>query len=389
MNTLVPVHRETVSDSGGEHSSRHDAEEPRSPRRILMTADTVGGVWTYALELARALEPHSVSIALATMGALPTPEQYEEAAQIANLRLFSRDYSLEWMPEPWTDVRNAGKWLLELEARLRPDVVHLNGYVHGSLPFHAPKIVVGHSCVLSWWHSVKGEDAPTEWNHYREEVQCGLQCADLVLAPTRAMLDSLETHYGRLRRTRVIPNGRSAGLFRPGVKEAMIVTAGRLWDEAKNLAALNCVAPFVNCPILAAGEATHPCGGTLEARSLQPLGRLSAAELAQWLGRAAIYALPARYEPFGLSILEAALSGCALVVGDIPTLREVWGDAALYVPPNDTDALQFALNSLLAEPAKRILMAERAVRRAREYNLERKARGYLAAYADAMAKTGS
>ncbi len=32
--------------------------------------------------------------------------------------------------------------------------------------------------------------------------------------------------------------------------------------------------------------------------------------------------LPARYEPFGLSVLEAALSGCALVLGDIPSLRE-------------------------------------------------------------------
>ena len=36
--------------------------------KILMTADTVGGVWTYALELAGALAPHGVEVALATMG---------------------------------------------------------------------------------------------------------------------------------------------------------------------------------------------------------------------------------------------------------------------------------------------------------------------------------
>ena len=41
----------------------------REPRHVLMTADTVGGVWTYAVELVRALAPHRVTVALATMGA--------------------------------------------------------------------------------------------------------------------------------------------------------------------------------------------------------------------------------------------------------------------------------------------------------------------------------
>src|SRR5436190_23853133 len=39
------------------------------PQRVLMTADTVGGVWTYALELARVLCEQEVEITLATMGA--------------------------------------------------------------------------------------------------------------------------------------------------------------------------------------------------------------------------------------------------------------------------------------------------------------------------------
>ena len=57
------------------------------------------------------------------------------------------------------------------------------------------------------------------------------------------------------------------------------------------------------------------------------------------IARAAIYALPAHYEPFGLSILEAAMSGCALVLGDIPSLREIWGDAAVFVHPDNRDAV--------------------------------------------------
>ena len=97
--------------------------------------------------------------------------------------------------------------------------------------------------------------------------------------------------------------------------------------------------------MLVAGDGRHPEGGGAgELENLRHLGRLAPADLASWLGRAAIYALPARYEPFGLSILEAALAGCALVLGDIDSLRELWDGCALFVPPEDDDALAEALN---------------------------------------------
>ena len=108
---------------------------------------------------------------------------------------------------------------------------------------------------------------------------------------------------------------------------------------------------------------------------------LSAPTLAQWLSRAAIYALPARYEPFGLSILEAALAGCALVIGDTPSLREVWGDdAACFVPPGDPGALRNALCRLIADPIERARLSHAARKRALAYTPERMAAGYLAAY---------
>jgi glycosyltransferase involved in cell wall biosynthesis len=107
---------------------------------------------------------------------------------------------------------------------------------------------------------------------------------------------------------------------------------------------------------------------------------LSGEELAGWLGRASIYALPARYEPFGLSALEAALSGCALVLGEIPSLREVWGDAACYAPPGDTAALEETLLELIRNEALRREIASRAGRRALAYAPERMAQGYVAEY---------
>src|SRR5581483_11395624 len=111
------------------------------PKRILMTADTIGGVWTYSLELARGLAKHGVEVHLATMGALPTREQRKEASDIRGLLLHTSTCKLEWMDDRWGDVERAGEWLLKLEQTTRPDLIHLNGYAHAVLPWSVPTIV--------------------------------------------------------------------------------------------------------------------------------------------------------------------------------------------------------------------------------------------------------
>ena len=329
-----------------------------------MTADTVGGVWTYAMELAGALRRFQVETALATMGAPLTPEQKDEATRIPGLDVFESAYKLEWMDDPWRDVERAGEWLLDLEAAVRPDIIHLNGYAHGTLPWRAPTLMVGHSCVLSWWRAVRGEDTPACWDHYREVVTRGLHAADFVAAPTADMLGALETHYGALTDSEVIPNGRTAACFLPGGKQEFVLSAGRLWDEAKNLAALERVAPRLAWPVYVAGEQAHPEGGIVPTGAVHALGRLRPDVLARWLARAAVYVLPARYEPFGLSVLEAALAGCALVLGDIPSLRENWDGVAAFVPPEDTDALEAAVRALMRDPDRCWTRASRARSRA-------------------------
>jgi glycogen(starch) synthase len=365
-------------------------------RRVLMTADTVGGVWTYALELCRALDRHGVDVALATMGAPLDPAQAAEAAGLPGLQVYESSYRLEWMREPWDDVDEAGAWLLDLERRVAPEAVHLNGYCHGSLPFAAPVLVVGHSCVLSWWRAVKGEAAPREWETYSRRVARGLRAADLVVAPTAAMLGRLDDLYGPLQYVGVIPNGRRRELFAPLPKEPWVLGAGRLWDEAKNVQALARVAPRLSWPVLVAGDSEPPEGGRgcwqnrpeshpekHPEKNLRRLGRLAPSDLASRLGRAGIYALPARYEPFGLSILEAALAGCALVLGDIESLRELWDGCALFVPPDDDGALEAALDRLIHDAVLRRRLARAARRRAFEFTPERMAEGYLQAYREA------
>ncbi|QKT05033.1 glycosyltransferase family 4 protein [Ectothiorhodospiraceae bacterium 2226] len=359
-----------------------------------MTTDAVGGVWTYALELGALLGEAGVAVELAAMGPAPSAEQREAAGRIPGLRLHHRPYRLEWMEAPWEDVAQAGGWLRGLAEAHDVDLVHLNGYAHGALDWGRPAVVVAHSCVLSWWQAVKGESAPAEWTRYRAKVSAGLRGAQAVVAPTAAMLDALERYYGAFERRRrlrpghaprtrrVIHNGRDARLFHPRPKRPYVMAAGRLWDEAKNIAALAQVAPSLPWPVYVAGDTESPDGGTAPCAHLRTLGALPPVMLARWLGEAGIYALPARYEPFGLSALEAALSGCPLVLGDIPSLRELWSGAAHFVPPDDPAALAYTLTALMNDPAARVTMARAALVRAQRYSRAAMGAGYLRLYAD-------
>ena len=345
-----------------------------------MTADTVGGVWTYALELADALEPHGVEVTLATMGRPVTASQRRELEASSVVAVHESGYALEWMDEPWADVDRAAGWLLQLEDDVAPDLVHLNGYAHAALPWQAAAVVVAHSDVASWWESVHGEDPPSGWDEYRRRVGAGLRAASALVAPTAAMLEATRRCYG-VAGGSVVPNCRRRGVVAPAAKEPLVLAAGRLWDEAKNLAALDRVAPRLDVPVVIAGPVEHPAGGAMPASGgAKLLGTLPFPELARWLGRAAVFALPARYEPFGLGALEAGLAGCALVLGDIPSLREVWDDAALFVDPDDDAALTSTLQALLVDEQAQVRLGERARARALTYTPERSAAGYLEVY---------
>jgi glycogen synthase len=351
-----------------------------------MTADTIGGVWTFALELARGLLPYGIEVALATMGETPGAEQRREAGALANLTLHESAFRLEWMDDPWEDVQRAGAWLLSLAAKLQPDQVHLNGYAHAALPWQTPCLVTAHSCVLSWWDTVQQTELPARFQRYRYEVAHGLAAADLVAAPTRAMLQALEKHYLVLPRARVIPNARCPELFHPTAKEAYILSVGRIWDEAKNLAAVAQVAPFLPWPVYVAGDQEHPdAGASTLLDNISLLGRLPSRKLAGWFERSSVYALPARYEPFGLSILEAALCRCALVLGDIESLRELWDEAAVFVPPDDPEALAYELKRLCSDHSYRTVLSYQAQRRSERFSPTVMAAQYLEAYAAAAA----
>ncbi len=342
--------------------------------RVLLVADIVGGVRTFALELARAM-PSEVELHLALLG---DPGDADAFRALPAASCSVSPLALEWMPEPWRDVRRAQEWVAALCGRHRPDLVHLNTFTPVST-LDVPVLLSVHSCVLSWWRAVHGVDAPPGWDRYRSLAVAALARAGAVVTPTRALLDQLRSIYGPLPPARVIANGSGvdAGDSSGRPRERLVLCVGRLWDEGKNVRVLAQAAPLIEARVAVIGEGQAP--------GLQQLGRLPRAEVLRWLARAAVFAEPARYEPFGLAALEAARCGCALVLGDIASLREVWGQGAAYVSPDDPQALAATVNHLLGDSARLTHAALVAGEVAAGYSPEATAAGYVDAYRSLLA----
>jgi glycosyltransferase involved in cell wall biosynthesis len=353
-----------------------------APRRILLVADCVGGVWRYSLDLAAGLAAQQVSVVLAVPGPEPTPAQRAEAEAISGLRLQLLDAGLDWMARSERELASLRAQLAELVAAEHIDLVHLNGAALGDLPVAQPVVATQHSCLATWWQAMRPrEPLPQPWLWHRARTAAGLAGAAAVIAPSAAFAAQLRQAYGSSLALNVVHNGRTLR-SRPGPlrRQAVVLTAGRLWDDAKNLHTLDAVAAGISWPVLAAGPTRGPDGQEARLEHAVALGPLHAAALEDRLRRAAVFASLAIYEPFGLAVLEAALAGCALVLSDTATFRELWDDAALFVPSDEPSAARDAVNQLISERALRIRLARCAQRRACAYSPEACVRGTLAVY---------
>lgn len=343
--------------------------------KVLLVADVVGGVGTFVYELTRALAAREVELHLALLGPV---WRWSECERLDANSWELRDLRLEWMEEPWADVDAAGEWVEELRELHRPDLVHMNTFAP-VLSREVPVLLTVHSCVQTWWRAVHGRPAPASGARYERLARAAIERADLIVTPTRALLSDLVAVYERLPRTRVIPNGRSVRQTdRSGAdRQRLVVSAGRLWDEAKNVDLLAQAAGAIHGRVAVIGPG--------RVSGVEALGALDTSEVLDWLSRAAVFAEPARYEPFGLAALEAALCGCALVLGDIPSLREVWGEAATFVSPDDVDGLVHAVNRLLDDRLLRREAARQAHAVAARFSPANMASAYLDAYGELVA----
>jgi len=339
---------------------------------LLITSDTVGGVWTYTQELVTGLVQGGHQVTLLSFGRLPLPHETSWMENLPGVDYRPTEYRLEWMEVSEGDIEESRNYLTLVAEEVKPDLLHLSQYCYGDLALALPKIVVAHSDVVSWWVAVHGkEPEDTPWiRRYRERVMSGLRGADIVVAPSRWMLDALAEHYLRPQQNQVIHNARTPANFDPTrQKQDFILCVGRLWDAAKQVALL--YRRDLPWPVRIVGwqqEPGKPDKNTLpsDRRNLHLLPPQSQSELRELYAQAGIYVAPSRYEPFGLSPLEAALSRCTLVMNDNPVFHELWGDSALYFNKDDADDLCCLLYELSRDRAMREEYAAKAYTRARQ-----------------------
>ena len=143
---------------------------------------------------------------------------------------------------------------------------------------------------------------------------------------------------------------------------------------------LDAAAALTAAPILAAGPLEGTGGHLSHPRHLQALGRISAQEVSERLSTAAIFASSTLYEPFGLGVLDAAQAGCALVLSDIPTFRELWDGAAIFADPRRPEAFATAFDALLADQAQARRLGALAQARSQRFTAKAMSDGVLEVY---------
>lgn len=359
------------------------------PPTVFMTTDTIGGVWQYSIDVSSGLAARGLQIMLAVCGP-PASAAQRHIAEAAGVHLIDTGLPLDWTAHDRTDIIAAAQALAALARSSEADLIHLNSpALAGCAAFHAPVVAIQHSCVATWWAAVHSGELPPDLAWRAALVSQGLRAANAVIAPTNAFAAVTKEIYGLSRLPEVIPNGRSMAAVRntrPQEEEdaAFAFTAGRLWDEGKNVAILDEAAGLTALPVLAAGSRKSPQGSEAHFENLLCLGTITEAEIADILARKPIYVSSAIYEPFGLAVLEAAQAGCPLILSDIPTFQELWQDAAIFIAPRDAKAFAAALAALASDPHRRMELGRRAKERAARYSHKAMIERICAIYASLM-----
>lgn len=347
------------------------------PKRILMTCDAVGGVWRYAVDLAGGLKQQGMDVVLAVLGPAPTPAQRQEAAAVETL--IAVDLPLDWMVDDPRDLAAIPARLAAIADEHDVDLAHLNLPSQAAgFPQGRPVLAVSHSCTVTWFAAVRGSDVPPGWAWQKTINRAGFDRADHIVAPSASHAALLRAAYHPLSDVTVIHNA-SAVTADAVPKDRYVFAAGRWWDEGKNARVLDEAAAMIGWPVVMVGaNSANGQGVDIEHALLR--GALPHEETMALMRRAAIVVSPSLYEPFGLAALEAARSGCALVLADIPTYRELWDGCALFFDAKDAGDLARQVNHLSADDRLRARLVSAAQQRAGRYALPAQVAAYRRLY---------
>ena len=208
---------------------------------------------------------------------------------------------------------------------------------------------------------------------HRRKVQHAVKAADVVVAISQETADDLTRFYNvPSSKIRVIyqschPAFRIVG--EPGgvtdsLPDNYALYVGTI-EPRKHLGELlEAVAKTRDLPLVVVGRKTAYFKqiakryGELQQTGLLYEIQPDMAGLAEVMRKASFVCYPSQAEGFGIPMVEALFSGVPILAGNSPCLREVGGDAALYVNPFDVEAIETAYRQLSDDAALRAYMAD-------------------------------
>jgi glycosyltransferase involved in cell wall biosynthesis len=280
--------------------------------------------------------------------------------------------------------------------RLKPDVVHthlVHADVYGTLAALGTRAAVV---------STKHNDDPFRAGPFRHLERLLARRVDRVIAITDALARfSVErgglpagkvdvVHYGL---AAAEPWGESAA---PPPGGPLLLSVSRLVPQKGLDVALRALAPVrervpdARLAVLGEGPERAPlqalAGELGLADAVLLPGRV--ADVRGWLDAAELLVHPARWEGFGLALLEAMLAAKPVVATRVSSIPEIVvdGETGYVVPPDDAAAVAAAIVRLLEDDALRARLGAAGLERARrEFSVDRMADATLAVYERALA----
>lgn len=183
-----------------------------------------------------------------------------------------------------------------------------------------------------------------------------------VLTPSQWVADGIVERFGAdPSRIRVVSSSHSLGpaateadgsaLDRHGLRRPYVLYSARTYPFKNHAVLLDAMARVDgDVDLVITGQPGTAHAQVLDsidrlglANRVHVLGRLRAGDFGQILTSAVALTFASTYEGFGLPVIEAMARGVPVIASDLPVLREVAGDAAVFVDPADAAAWAAAI----------------------------------------------
>jgi glycosyltransferase involved in cell wall biosynthesis len=329
--------------------------------------------------LARALVGRGHRVDVVTMGFRGLPsEQLDDGVRIFRVSGLRSRVELSRVHELALYVRAAIRRARALAAAERYDVCHAHfllptgivAYALRNNPGFPPYVVTAHGSDVPGYNP----DRFTFLHRFTPPlIRAIARESRAVIVPSAALEKLILERFRDVAPALVrIANGVDADRFAPGLKEARMLVASRLFERKGVQHVLEALAGIAGHghELDVAGDG--PQRASLERQATESgvparfHGWLPRERLDRFFERADIFILATASDNFPVSLLEAMASRCAIVTTRAGGCPEVVGDTALLVEPGDVEGLREALRRLMSDPALAHDLGERASRRAHE-----------------------